>query len=60
MATPILVDTLKQFMCLHVECVGNGLKHPKTDFLAAPLKVGDVVLVHPGLFGKIDLPPMPL
>lgn len=44
----------------HAECVGNGLKHPKADLLAPKFEVADVVLVHPGLFGKIDLTPMPL
>jgi len=47
-------------MGLHAECVGNGLEHPKADLLAPKFEVTDVVLVHPGLFGKIDLPPMPL
>jgi hypothetical protein len=53
-------DSLEQFCDGQIEGFRNGLQGPQTDFLVSLLKVRNIILVNPGLLGKVDLPPAAL
>ncbi|HTF67376.1 MAG TPA: hypothetical protein VK638_32320 [Edaphobacter sp.] len=53
----LLIKILKKIRRLHFERNRYRLKSPETNLFSPHLKIGNVVLVNPCLFGKINLAP---
>jgi hypothetical protein len=58
-ASGLFVDSLEKFIRLHTESGRDGFEHAQANLFASQFEVGHVVLVHPSLFGKVNLFPAP-
>src|SRR6185437_8126415 len=55
-----LLFNFEQFGHCQPECPSHCLEHPKANLFLPKLQIRDVVFMHSGFFGKIDLPPVTL